>query len=456
LSSSLLKTYIDLYQLIKTQDQTHEESRRFGLAHSNLLTNPIELLDAWRRSQLHLLPHPSYSKRIEDILFRVTTLSFILSFLFGIFSGMGLLYYNGDAPINLLYFLTLVSFVPIITMVFTLLAILSANKSKNILISISPTYWIEKIVRHFSTKEIEIYYNPLISNWLLLKRSLLLGIIFSFAILIVLLVSVLTKDIAFSWSTTLQITPQEFHTLLLAIALPWQELVPQAVPSLELIQKSQYFRLGNMLNSQLLDNTMLLGEWWKFLAMSTIVYALLLRIALFGFISWGYKRALYHSILLLGKDILHQMQEPLVSTQALTKETPLSPSQEAEVPTTKSLQQSYPYVIGWAIDESTIQLHNQREAIETAIIYQAGGNNSLEEDQEIIDTIHTTALLYVKSWEPPTMDFIDFLMDLSSKSSVILYPLGTIENHYMPTDEEFAIWERKVSLLKNDTIRMKR
>ena len=456
MSNHLLKTYIDLYELIKTQDQTHENNRRFGLAHTHLFDKPIELLDAWKKSQLHLLPHPSYSKRIEDILFKVSSISFIIAFLFGIFSGMGLLYYNGDAPINLLYFLAIVCFLPIISMLFSLLAIISANNSQNIVIRISPTYWIEQIIMHFSKNTINIKYNPLISNWLLLKRSLLLGVLFSLGIFIVLLSSILTKDIAFSWSTTLQITPQEFHSILSVIALPWQDLVPQAVPSLELIQKSQYFRLGHILDKQLLQNAMLLGEWWKFLAMSTLVYALLLRMILLVFVSWGFQRAVQTSILVLAKDILHQIQEPIVSTQALTKEIPLSPSQEAIVPTTKKLQDHYPYVIGWAIDKQTIQLHNQREAINAKVLYEAGGSNSLDEDQKIIDTINTTALLYVKAWEPPTMDFIDFLMDLSENSSVILYPIGTIENQYLARDEEFKIWERKVSLLKNDTIRMKR
>jgi hypothetical protein len=377
----------------------------------------------------------------------------VISFFLGLFSGMGLLYYNGSEPINVLYFLAIVLLLPTVSLLFGIVAMFRSSKS--ILIDISPTYIIERVISKFYKESITIRYTPHIFNSLIVQRSLLLGILFYTAILSVLLGSILTRDIAFSWSTTLHITPQELYTLLYAIASPWREFIPEALPSLELIEKSQYFRLGGRLGGGLIDNASLLGEWWKFLAMSTLFYAIALRVPFWIFASVRLDRVIRDSTLILARGILSQMREPIITTQAVGSHTPLPQSEE---PTLQIVapKESYPYTIGWAIDIDTIKEYNGREGIEGSILYKVGGDNSLREDEEILESIDSDTLLYVKSWEPPTMDFIDFIEELSSRCSTTLYPIGTVEYKYRAKDEEFEIWERRVSLIKNSGIRMRR
>jgi hypothetical protein len=56
------------------------------------------------------------------------------------------------------------------------------------------------------------------------------------------------------------------------------------------------------------------------------------------------------------------------------------------------------------------------------------------------------------------MDFIDFLSDLRqrSRAEITLYPIGTADDGYQSRDREFNIWEKKVSELNDEKIRMKR
>jgi len=459
-----IKETIDLYQLLEGDRGTREENRTFALKHKELLSTPLKLLALWRESKIHLLPHPHRSTIIMKLLSGVTLFLLLLSFILGLFSGIALLHYSGDEPVNLIYFLAMVCILPIVTMILSAIAMLRANQADSMLVHISPAYWIEQIIlllpRHHQEQINMLKINPLLSNWIVLKRSQLLALSFSFGLLLALMGVVISRDVAFAWSTTLDISAESFHYLISLLALPWSEFLPQAVPSLELIEKSQYFRLGGKLDSELVSNAALLGQWWKFLAMMTLFYALMLRFLLYIFASFALRRAIYRSIFSIDgvRELLHQMQEPFVTTQAKEKEPSLEINKEKSIETIEQLDMNYTTVIGWAIESSTLEMLIAHETITTNNTYLAGGRNSLKEDQDIIDKVKGDVLLYVKSWEPPTMDFIDFLSDLRQRSrgEITLYPIGTVDDAYQSREKEFNIWEKKISELNDEKIRMKR
>ena len=463
-TSFSLKTYIDLFELMQKNHSSREENRSFGLAHQKLLSSPVALLSRWVEEHRHRLSHPPLSQTIDSVLSTATLILLILAFFLGIFSGVGLLRYSGSEPVNLLYFLGAVFILPLVTMTMTLLAMLRANRAESMLVHLSPAYWMERILLLLPVRNRErfnsIQINPLITNWLVIRRSQELALSFSLGLFLALLGIVASRDIAFSWSTTLQITPEVFHHFLSLIALPWKEMLPQAVPSAELIEQSHYFRLGGKLNSGMIDHAALLGEWWKFLAMTTLFYALFLRFLLFLLASAGLKRAFGRAMLSIRgvRDLLREMEEPLIESESAATEQNFERDENLSRIATAALKTDYATVIGWALDEAAIVLHNEREGIKPTNIYEAGGLHSLEEDQEVVDAAAGDILLYVKSWEPPTMDFIDFIMALNGDKSrlIMLYPLGTPEAAYQATKEAFDIWAKKISGLKDHKIRMKR
>jgi hypothetical protein len=282
---------------------------------------------------------------------------------------------------------------------------------------------------------------------------------FSFGLLLALLGVVVTKDIAFAWSTTLHISPGAFHDFLTTLAFPWREIIPSAVPSLELIEQSQYFRLGGKLNEEMISHASKLGEWWKFLAFSTLFYAIFLRILMFVLASIGCNRAIKESLLTLKgtTKLLREINEPIISTHAEKRERKFTPNDKSYEQVVNTLDASYDVIHGWAIPYDELLLLGDSMHVIAPRHFEVGGANSLDEDTEVISKSHGEVLLFVKGWEPPTMDFVDYLYDLAKKvDKVIVMPIGTMENYYEVTDKEIGVWENKLTLLKNMKVWLKR
>jgi hypothetical protein len=88
--------------------------------------------------------------------------------------------------------------------------------------------------------------------------------------------------------------------------------------------------------------------------------------------------------------------------------------------------------------------------------FEAGGANSLEEDSEVISKCHGEILFYVKAWEPPTMDFMDFLESLLEKADkVIVAPIGTVQQAYESREKNVNVWARKLFTLKSEKVWLK-
>ena len=276
-----IKPYVNLYELLAINPSTREENRAFGLTQVMLKNKPVEQLLAWIEKHKESLKKPFLSDAFASYLYRMTFALVLIAFALGLLAGVGLLSYNGEEPVNVIYFMAIAIFIPLFTMLLTLVAMLRARSAESVLVHLSPAFWMEKILgllpgnvqEHIKALKI----SPLLANWIIIRRSQIIVFFFSLGLLLSLLGVVVTKDIAFAWSTTLHISPEVFHGFLHTIAFPWREIVPSAVPSLELIEQSQYFRLGDKLDDEMIAHASELGEWWKFLALSTLFYAILLR-----------------------------------------------------------------------------------------------------------------------------------------------------------------------------------
>ena len=458
-----LKTYIDFYELLQIYKGTREENRAFGLEHVKYKQEPVTQLLLWAERYILRLKKPSLSEMFSGYLYGMTLVLALIAFFLGFFSGAGLLSYSGSEPVNVIYFMAMVILLPLTTMTLTFFSIFRANSAQSLLVHISPAFWMEKIL-HFLPGKLqsslqELKINPLLANWIIIKRSQLLALIFSLGLLAALLGMVITKDIAFAWSTTLQISPKEFHALLHTLAFAWRDLFPWAVPSVDLIEQSQYFRLGEKLDLQMIQNASKLGEWWKFLAFATLFYAIVLRLGVWLLSMLGFKRALKRSFLRLdGAGILlREMNEPIITTAAADGKRDFVPKGSHYTQALQKLDSSYDGILGWAMSHRELEVLNDSMQVITPMAFDVGGTNSLEEDSRIISKCRGEILFYVKSWEPPTMDFVDFLEELSGVADkVILAPVGTVEDLYLPKNKELEMWGRKLQTLKNEKVWLKR
>jgi len=459
-----LKRYLDLYALLQQDRSSREERRTFGLSEAVRGKDAAEQLRAWTEAHQNSLPRPLFSEQVESVLYHVTLLLGIAAFLLGIVTATGLLSYSGKEPVNLVYFLAVAVLLPLVTMVLSLIAMFRANRARNFLVHISPAYWMTRIIGFFdrkgSMKFNTISINPLILNWIIIKRSQLLALLFATGMLIALLGVVATRDIAFAWSTTLQIDAAQFHAFIETLAFPWKAWLPSAVPSLALVEQSHYFRLGGKLSETMVSHASMLGAWWKFLAMATFVYAILLRFAMYLLAGWGLSRAIRRSMPLIdGTDVLlRDMNEPLISTHPDEKNVSSGRIQESFYKRTDTkLAPSYDAIVGWAIPEEVLVSLCDAFSVTALECREAGGNRTLEEDSRILETLEGTVLLFVKAWEPPTMDFADFLEAVSKRvSRVVVVPVGTPKERYAAHTHHKAVWERKLASLDYPNVWMLR
>jgi len=461
-----LKSYLDLYELLECDNSSRSERRTFGLSHPELKNSPLEQLLKWTEASKDKLKKPLLSETLTSYLYGMTLTLTMVVFFLGFFSGVGLLSYSGHEPVNVIYFMAMVIVIPLFTMGLALLSMFRANRTHSMLIHISPAFWMERVLSLFPkrlAKSVkgdmsELKLNPLIVNWLVIKRSQMLALTFSLGLLFALLGMVATRDIAFAWSTTLSVTPEAFHHLLHTLSFAWREIFPWAVPSVELVEQSQYYRLGERLGEEMISNASFLGEWWKFLVFSTLFYAIALRVLMFILSAVGLKKAIQRSFLTLdgSQKLLNDMNEPMITTSAREIESDFSSKNIDYTQIVRTFDASYDAVLGWAIDREKLMPLNDSMNVLTPNLFEVGGGNTLDEDNEIINKCHGEVLFYVKAWEPPTMDFVDFLeMLLQKTDKVIVVPIGTEAKVYSAKESEVNVWARKLFTLKSDKIWLK-
>jgi len=458
-----LKSYLDLYSLLEANPSSREDNRAFGITHVMIKNRPIQQLLAWIEAYKGKLEKPILSEMFCSYLYRTTLTLALIAFFLGVISGVGLLSYSGKEPVNVIYFMAMVIAFPLFTMILTLFAMLRANRSQSVLVHVSPAFWMEKILGLLSGRMQEgigeLKINPLLANWVIIKRSQMLSLFFSMGLLLALLGVVVTKDIAFAWSTTLRINPESFYDFLHMLAFPWREFYPSAVPSIELIEQSHYFRLGGILSEKMVANASVLGEWWRFLAFSTLFYAIFLRFMMYMIAAFGLSHAIKRSLLTItgAKELLREINEPIITTHGQEPENVFVASDASYRQSIYTFDSSYDVVQGWAMTNDELLLLCDITGIISPAHYGVGGANHLEEDSEIVAKSKGEVLLFVKAWEPPTMDFVDYLEELALKvDKVIVAPVGISENSYSAPLKELDVWERKLSMLKNEKVWLKR
>jgi hypothetical protein len=460
-----LKSYLDLYALLEAHPSSREENRAFGITHVMIKQKPLQQLLAWIEVHKSKLEKPLLSERFSSYFYMMTLALGLIAFFLGLVSGIALLSYSGKEPVNVIYFMVMVIAFPLFTMTLTLFAMVRAKSTQSVLVHVSPAFWMEKILgllpgrMQENIREFKI--NPSLLNWMVIKRSQVLALLFSFGLLLALLGVVVTKDIAFAWSTTLHISPETFYGFLHTLALPWREFYPSAVPSMALIEQSHYFRLGDKLSEKMIANASVLGEWWRFLACATIFYAILLRFLMYLIASLGLSHAVKQSLLTLKgtKQLLREINEPIITTHGREPENASVSSSSPYKQIIHALDSSYDVVQGWAMTSNELLLLCDSMGIISPKHFGVGGTNHLEEDSEVAAKSKGEVLLFVKAWEPPTMDFVDYVEELAAKGDVhkvLVTPVGTVENSYSATVKEVDVWERKLSVLNHEKIWLKR
>ncbi|CAA6826194.1 MAG: Unknown protein [uncultured Sulfurovum sp.] len=457
-SNITLKSYLDLAQLLKKYKGKHEDNRLFALTQKS---EELKLLSLWQEKNLYRINEELDSSKYLHYLTLLTSLFGIVLLVFGFFTGFALLSYSGTEPVNVIYLLLVMVGLPLFSMLLSLFSLFTGNRGANFFNHFSPLYYLEKIIDFLPfAKNINLSSLPFsatLSKWIFLQRLQLFSFLFALGLFSALVLTVISKDIAFAWSSTLEVNPISFQYMLGLLATPWQTFFPSAVPTLELVEISHYFRLGDKLDTTMVQNADKLGAWWKFLAMATLTYALVLRLLFWFMIRLGLNAQLKKELLALSgvKKLLKEFSTPFVSTQSVKQEKHLEVKEEASISASETLSDAYASLLAWNYAEKTLLLlqdHNKIKASNMAVV---GGRNSFSQDQALVDGLKGKILLYVKAWEPPTMDFMDFLADILANKNVKVVevcPLGTASGNYSSKKSDMEVWLKKLEQVDSEKL----
>ena len=451
-----LIAYLQLKACLRDDKSTKEQRRAFLLEHKLERTSPLKQLHAWLKAHCH----PSEQlESFRSFWYGVNVLLSLLALAFGVLSGLALLHYSGEAPVNLIYFLVVVVGFTLLGVVMTLLALLGVNKRENLWAHLAVGYWLEKIVvRFFPHKETLFGTCALptsLQNWLVIKQTLRMSLLFALGILLALLASVAMSDLAFAWRTTLDISPEQFHQWMLLLATPWKGWLPEALPSLELIEKSHYFRLGGLQES-LVQEASLLGGWWRFLAMTTLVYGVGVRFVLYLLVHWGSRKAFERAALQLPEAtmLLHDMNEPFVQTQSVEEEAKMQGGSTKREQGLEALPRRVDSFIGWGFSRTTMLLLQEMWHLEALQIEEVGGLLGYAHDMEVASRQQGKEVLFaVKAWEPPTMEVLEYIEALAQEATrVVVVLVGEEHNGYRATTTEQTLWHERVATLAKENV----
>lgn len=161
-------------------------------------------------------------------------------------------------------------------------------------------------------------YGPL-ETWSLFALTQAFGVAFNLGALAAFLRLVTFTDLAFGWSTTLDLDATAFHHIAATLAAPWSRLVPEAVPSLDLVEATRWSRLaGTFVGGAGPGAGVRAGGWWRFLLLAVITYGLVPRLCTLALATlrrrWLLARLPLDDVEVQG--LLDRLSLPVVSTRA--------------------------------------------------------------------------------------------------------------------------------------------
>jgi len=323
-----------------------------------------------------------------------------------------------------------------------------------------------------------------VDRWTVSHSSQIFALFFNAGAVLCAVYLVVFSDLAFSWSTTLQLGDADLARITDALSAPWAWAFADARPSRALIAATRYFRLGEGTFPGVVAPAGL-GGWWPFLVMAMVVYGLLPRVLTLLLARARLRTALRRALLRLPglAELRERLNNELVESRAEQPENGLrgegdlaaggagsrSGAADADAGAhdlASRLAGQPAVVIAWA---GAAGDHARGRAwlaavtgAEPAAWLEAGGARPVADDRASIATAAATdapLVILVKAWEPPMAEVLDFLRDLRAAAGearpVSVVPLALAADG-TPTGAEARhqdVWRRALATLGDPWLR---
>lgn len=230
-------------------------------------------------------------------------------------------------------------------------------------------------------------YRP-VESWMLLGLTQAVAVAFNLGLVASLLFLTAFSDLAFGWSTTLDVDAADLAVWVERASAPWSALWPAAVPDGDLVAATRYTRMAGFeggASPELADTA---GAWWRFLVALTIVYGLLPRLVLLTVAALGRARALRDVPLDTPAvaALLARLSAPDVRTQAVQSPSSSSPTDAASPAVTPTLtwDGGRSWLVAWRCPGDSIDLDLVAEHLRSSPerVVELGGAD-YERDREV-------------------------------------------------------------------------
>jgi Protein of unknown function (DUF2868) len=376
--------------------------------------------------------------------------------------------YDGTYPVNVVRLLGLLVVPQTVMLILTLCLVPGRIPGlrfvQDALVTINPGAVIAGVYRHFAKSSpgapklfawasARSTTTRRFAKWQMLHWSQIAAVAFNLAVIGTAAALIAFTDLAFGWSTTLPVGSDDVTRFVTAVARPWAALLPSAVPDAELVERSQFFRLegGNSFDS---DASRVLAGWWSFTLLTVVVYGLIPRIVLLLVAAWRV-RAAARTLLLEDPHVtalLDRLDAPDVETRGIVGASDPAPRPGPLAPTGAVVHGAANGVIwshGISADAAR-ELARRQLGLELGVLIEAGDGPSLESERTALKAIAKGAraiIVFTPAWEPPLLEFADFLSELRSRVgasvSIVVVPVG--EGAAPVTSIERDTWARAVA-----------
>ena len=305
-----LADLVDLeLQLLRDQDMDTVDLRRRDRALGLTLAKELDtdtiagrhaLFGEWLQ-RVRPKGATSAGKRLERglVLLRWTLIG--LGVITGAGTAKALLAYDGSVPINAVHFLGVLVVLQLLLLFLFVLGLVLRTQAR-LFDQLGP---LQRLFRHLTSvwgrvpqavrgwlpatdsDEVSALWGRRrahgqlygdVERWQLVALSQAFGVAFNAAALATCLYLVTFSDLAFGWSSTLNLDTGSFHSFISALSAPWEWAVSEGSPSLELVEQTRFFRLDAGLSSgSSTPDPSVWGGWWLFLFLSVTVYGLFPR-----------------------------------------------------------------------------------------------------------------------------------------------------------------------------------
>lgn len=403
------------------------------------------------------------ASRIAALLTFATVVAGVLAFVAGAGAAGYFFRYDGTAPINVLPVLAIFALLPVILLLFSVGYAMWPRRGSG---QIPIFFWwmqyaLRPLIRKTGKEVPDGMQRSLSESWLvhstpaghLLRRNLqLAGMAYIIGALMWVLFHVATTDLAFAWSSTLELRGETLHTVTRTVSAPWRELVPAAVVDAETVEATRFYRADASDFPAAAS-----GRWWPFIFMSMMVYGFFPRVPAFLFFHWRFRKTVDSAMVTSdsGREVLAFMEESLVSLSVDDRNRAVeSAASDADSPDGTS---GKCVVLTWGfgeIDTPGIRNVLNREILSTVSL---SGLHSMAEDRKSIAQIarasfengHCDILVLVPLWEPPRLHFekkLELLLQEAVKSRLIVIPVA--DNQDQNGETGHITWRKRVDEIK--------